>query len=268
MSLEVIRKGRREACLTPLLFVHGAWHGAWCWDEHFLDYFAGLGYECVALNLRGHGGSPGVEKMNHYRIRDYVADVAEVAGTLDVEPIVIGHSMGGMVTQKYLAQHPAKAGVLLASVPPKGVIGVVLNMLIHHPLRFLLANLTLNLYRLVDTPEKARELFYSAGLPDAEVARYAEPLTSESYLAFLDMLALALPKRGAVQTPLLVLGGELDTIFPPADMQATAAFYGTTAKLYSDTAHNMMLEPRWREVADDIHAWIQAGFAAGVRSEG
>ena len=42
--LEVIDKGPcRESGKAPLLFVHGAWHGAWCWDEHFLDFFAAQG---------------------------------------------------------------------------------------------------------------------------------------------------------------------------------------------------------------------------------
>jgi hypothetical protein len=42
--LEAIDKGRcTDAHPVPLLFVHGAWHGAWCWDEHFLDLFADKG---------------------------------------------------------------------------------------------------------------------------------------------------------------------------------------------------------------------------------
>src|SRR5215813_5709991 len=57
--LEVIDKGScTEAHPVPLLFVHGGWHGAWCWDDHFLDFFADAGYRAVALSLRGHGASP------------------------------------------------------------------------------------------------------------------------------------------------------------------------------------------------------------------
>jgi pimeloyl-ACP methyl ester carboxylesterase len=49
--LEVIDKGRcTDAHPVPLLFVHGAWHGAWCWDEHFLDLFADKGYRALAVN--------------------------------------------------------------------------------------------------------------------------------------------------------------------------------------------------------------------------
>ena len=60
MRLEIIaRAPAAEPRPTPLLFVHGAWHGAWCWDEHFLGYCARRGYAAVALSLRGHGGSGG-----------------------------------------------------------------------------------------------------------------------------------------------------------------------------------------------------------------
>jgi pimeloyl-ACP methyl ester carboxylesterase len=56
--LEVIDKGSgSEAHPAPLLFVHGGWHGAWCWDEHFLRFFADKGYQALAVSLRGHGNS-------------------------------------------------------------------------------------------------------------------------------------------------------------------------------------------------------------------
>ena len=102
MKLEVLHKGGRgDSALSPLLFVHGAWHGAWCWDEHFLDYFAGLGYECVAPSLRGHGGSPGGARMNRYRIADYVADVASVAQSAMPAPMA-GRAMGRAIRLKLL----------------------------------------------------------------------------------------------------------------------------------------------------------------------
>jgi pimeloyl-ACP methyl ester carboxylesterase len=54
--LEVIDKGSSsQTHPVPLLFLHGGWHGAWSWDDHFLDYFAGAGYRSVAVSLPGHG---------------------------------------------------------------------------------------------------------------------------------------------------------------------------------------------------------------------
>src|SRR5512141_2985715 len=62
--LDVIDKGDpTDEHPAPLLFVHGAWHAAWCWDEHFLDFFAGQGFAVHALSLQGHGASEGGERL-------------------------------------------------------------------------------------------------------------------------------------------------------------------------------------------------------------
>jgi pimeloyl-ACP methyl ester carboxylesterase len=122
--LEVIDKGTcSEAHPVPLLFVHGAWHAAWCWDEHFLNFFADKGYRALALSLRGHGNSPSPKPIRACTIADYVDDLESVADSLPTKPVVIGHSMGGAIVQKYLESHEAPAGVLLASVPPKESVG-------------------------------------------------------------------------------------------------------------------------------------------------
>ena len=64
MKLEVItREPETDARPTPVLFVHGMFHGAWCWEEHFLPYFAQRGYAAHALSLRGHVGSEGRERL-------------------------------------------------------------------------------------------------------------------------------------------------------------------------------------------------------------
>lgn len=114
--LEVIDKGRSTGPHpTPLLFIHGAWQGAWCWDEHFLDYFADNGYRALAVSLRGHGTSPSSKPLNALRIADYVDDVRGVANSLPTMPVLIGQSLGGFVVQKYLESNDAPAGVLLAA---------------------------------------------------------------------------------------------------------------------------------------------------------
>jgi len=83
MKLEIISKypsGNPQS--TPLLFIHGALHAAWCWDVHFLDYFAQHGFAAHAVNLRGHGKSEGREKLRWTRIADYAKDVANAVRQL------------------------------------------------------------------------------------------------------------------------------------------------------------------------------------------
>ena len=122
--LEVIDKGCvSESHPVPLLFVHGAWHAAWCWDENFLSYFADKGYRALAVSFRGHGDSPTYKPLRGCSVADYVADVRSVADRLPSAPVVIGHSMGGLIVQKYLESHDAPAGVLMTSIPPQGNFG-------------------------------------------------------------------------------------------------------------------------------------------------
>lgn len=259
MQLEVItRLPVGAAHPTPLLFVHGAWHAAWCWETHFLDYFARHGFAAHALSLRGHGASEGRDRLRRMKISDYVADVAQLAASLPSPPIVIGHSMGGLVVQKYLEAHHAPVGVLLASVPPSGALAATLRIARRQPLAFAKANLTLSLWPLVATPALAREAFFSASMPEGQLRELSSRLQNESYRAFLDLLALNLPHSERVQTPLLVLGAEDDAVFSPAEVAATARAYRTEPILFAGMAHDMMLEAGWENVANCIREWIEA----------
>lgn len=242
---------------TPVVFVHGAWHGAWCWAEYFLPYFSEHGYASHALSLRGHGRSEGRERLRRARIADYVNDVARVADRLRVPPILVGHSMGGMIVQKYLESHPCPAAVLLASVPVAGVLRATIRIAARHPLLFLKANLTLSLYPLISTPGLTREAFFSTDISEERLHRYFARMQDESYLAFLDMLGLNLPRPGRVRTRLLVLGAANDTIFHPGEVNATARAYNARAEVFSNIAHDMMLEASWQSVADRILGWLK-----------
>jgi len=263
--LDVIDKGpSRESHKAPLLFVHGAWHGAWCWDEHFLDFFAAKGYRSLAVSLRGHGKSPAPKPMQFCSIADFVDDVDSVANSLPERPVLIGHSMGGFVVQKYLESHHAPAAVLLASVPVSGITKFLLRRFQRHP--WCTARnmaMTKSLRSVGGTPELARETFFSESVSDADIVRYAA-LLGEEYVGkiVLDMLWLNLPQPKLVSTPLLVLGAEDDILFSRREVRATAAAYRTEAEIFPKMAHDMMLEPGWAAVAERIHAWLEGRDAA------
>jgi len=259
MNLEVItRKPKTGTRKTPLLFVHGAWHGAWCWDEYFLPYFADKGYLARALSLRGHGKSEGRERLRWTSIRGFVADVAQVASDFANPPVVIGHSMGGFVVQKYLENHDAPAGVLLASIPPVGYLPAMIRTGIKHPLPLLKSMITANPYHLVGTPKLTHEAFFSTDMSDEKVAKYFKHIQQESFAGVFDATLLYLPRPKYVQTPMLVLGAGKDKIFTTREVEATAKAYNTEAEIFPYTAHDMMLEINWRAIADRIIAWLQA----------
>lgn len=253
----IVREPAHQTKATPLLFIHGAWHGAWCWDEYFLPYFAAQGYTVYAPSLRGHGQSAGKERLRWTSAKDYLADVAETVAKLPQPPVIVGHSMGGYIVQKYLENVTLPGAILLASVPSKGVIGTTLRIVRQFPREFVKLNLKLSLYPLVETADLAQHHFFSANMPQAKVNRYFRQLGDESYRTFLDMLLLNLPKPGRVTTPLLIAGGQHDTIFSVDEVKATARDYGTEAHFFP-VAHDMMLEAGWEQLAAKMTAWLES----------
>lgn len=171
--------------------------------------------------------------------------MAEAAASLNRPPVVIGHSMGGLITQKYLERHTAPAAVLLATIPTRGVLPFVTRLALRRPLTLAASMLRLSPSLLVATPELSTAAFFSESLPETTRRAYHDRLVEESFRMILDAGVLDLPRPRRISTPILVLGAENDTIFPPHEMRATARAYGAECNILADTAHDVMLEPRW-----------------------
>lgn len=246
---------------TPLLFVHGSFSDARCWDEHLLPHCAKHGYAAHAFSLRGHGRSEGRENIATWRLADYVADLAQIVATLPAPPVLIGHSMGGMVVQKYLEQTTAVAGVvLMGSVPPQGLLPTNLHMAMRHPFLFQQMALFSLLGPSYGTPEMARRLLFSADMPIAQVRRFFDDYVQpESQVVALDMMGLnpLRLKPEQVRAPILVLGARDDIFVAPSIVLETARFYQTDTHIFSRMAHAMMLEQNWQELADYLLHWLE-----------
>jgi len=238
---------------TPILCVHGGFHGAWCWDEYFLPYFAKHGFESHALSLRGHGKSEGHENINRWRIGDYVADVKQVISQLSAQPILIGHSLGGIVVQKYLESHNAPAGVLLASSPLRGMASASFKTMLQYPLPILKTFLTASMIYSRPTFEN---VFFSADMPRELVKSYFSRMGNESFRAFMDIVMFDKPKPERIKTPMLVIGGEKDSSIPYKVNEALAQAYSTKLEIFP-VAHDMMLESNWEVVASRIVLWLK-----------
>ncbi len=261
-GLEVLRRpARRPSGLPPVLLVHGAWHGAWCWDRGFMDRLADRGHDVAAVSLRGHGGSEGKEAiaMRSHGIGGYVDDVARAAETFDEDPVVVGHSMGGFVVQRYLSERRrARAGVLMASVPPGGVLPLLMRLLRADPIGVARVHATLSCRPVAGDVERAHRLFFSAGMPRAEVQRHFGLMGDESFTAFLQLLRPRLDPS-AVRVPTLVMEAGADAIFTRAEARATAGAYGSSSMCFQGMAHDMMLEAGWERVADALSLWCAPG---------
>ena len=260
MKLDMISRYPESAPKsTPLLFVHGSFSDARIWDQHFLPYFADHAYEAHAVSLRGHGLSEGYERLYSWRLADYVADLEQAVRRMPQPPMLIGHSMGGMVVQKYLESHTGIAGMaLMASVPPQGLLPNNLHMAMRHPILFQQMVMFSLLGPRFGSPDMLQRLLFSQETPREKLEEYFELMQAESQMVALDMIwfnPLRL-KSGQLWLPLLVMGAQNDVFVSPALVRETARFYRTEAQIIPNMAHAMMLEAHWREAADILLDWL------------
>jgi pimeloyl-ACP methyl ester carboxylesterase len=257
MRLEIItREPRNRSFETPLLFVHGSCHAAWTWDEYFLPYFAEHGFTAHAVSLRGHGKSETVENFNRVSAADYVADVAQTVSLLPRTPVVVGHSPGGFIVQKFLENTDAPAAILIAPSPSEGMFWSGAKLQLQNPWLFLKVAFKRDFLLLYNTPERAKKFLFSDDADDRKVAEYSQRFGKESYRAALEMI-YKLPDARKINTPMLVLGAENDRIVAPKKIEKTARDYNAEYKIFPRMAHDMMLERNWRPVADFMIEWLE-----------
>ena len=239
-----------------ILCVHGAGCGAWVW-RGILEWFEQAGIPASALSLRGHGNSEGADRLHEFRITDYVEDVIDAVGASKPPPVLLGHSMGGLVVQKLLETRNFPGAVLLASTPVDGMLRDGLRMARRWPAQTLRSVLRRSLLELYDTDERARWFLFSDATDISLVREVREKMGEESWRAILDMAFLARPKPAMVKTPILVLAGSQDNMVSRASNARTAAAYNTETKFFDCCGHMMMLESVWPSVAEAIRDWCE-----------
>jgi pimeloyl-ACP methyl ester carboxylesterase len=260
MQLELIHApAQGQARPVKLLFVHGICTGAWVWEQHFLPYFAGLGYESYAVSLRGHGKSEGREQIRQFELGDFAEDVDWAVKQMGGPVVVTGHSLGGAVVQNYVKRGGKAAGIVLfCSVPPHGLLRAAIAMQTQNPaLARELRNALLLGLRGADLDEIEAGLF--AHPPSAELRRML--------FERMDDIAEAASKQAMGWPPfapfpwgmpkLLVIGGDRDQFVPEGDVRMTAIYYGAPAVIVRGGAHAMMMDTNWGDAAGPIGDWLQ-----------
>lgn len=259
-NLEVISvepEVRRYA--TPLLFVHGAYVAAWCWEENFLPYFAKQGFSAHAISLRGHGNSEGGLSLHSHTIRDYVEDLAWAVDQLDAPPVLMGHSMGGMVVQKYLEENKVPGAVLLNTIPHSGVGMAAFEIAMRAPFSYVQMYLAQNWGTQFSTSSFSRDMLFSKDTSESSLQRYQNLFQAESQAAIMDMSGMDLPLPHKVRdVPMLFLGSEGDQLFSCNMVQKTAQCYGEDAVFFPESGHMLMLDAQWKQAADHIVDWMEA----------
>jgi non-heme chloroperoxidase len=257
-----------RATRPPVLFLHGILGGAWYFDW-YQRFFAERGYPAYALNLRGHHGSRPVDDLGGVSMQDYVDDALEAAHWLAragddgaaVRPVVVGHSMGGLLAQKVAEADAASAVVLMCAVPPKGIYPVRTAQFFLRQFKYLPA--LLRSRPLAASRGDAAALFFNA-LPPAERAAAYARLVPESGRALREIAFGAVTVDASrVRCPVLSVVASHDQAMAPSIGYKLARRYDGPVREYYNHAHFIVREPGWEGPAAEIEHWIDGRLRLG-----
>jgi pimeloyl-ACP methyl ester carboxylesterase len=251
------RPAKRHNGHPPLVFVHGGYIHGGCWDLNFLPHFNDLGYHCHAVDLSGHGKSEGRDDLDSYDINHYAGDVAQVVAGLDAPPVLIGHSMGALVVQRYLERGTAAGVVMMAPVPTTGLTTCSIQLNQKQPDFLREAAYAVRGKYTENTVRVMREVYFSPDVTQEQFASFKPLVQDESTTAIAEMMALAWrPPSRRPKIPALVMGGELDAIFPANMLHFTATGWNAETCVIPRAGHMLMMEPQWTTAASRIDNWI------------
>ena len=293
LSMQVLSAIPNHESEKPvLLFLHGSFHGAWCWAEHFMPFFESKGYPVVAISWRGTGGTFAGEGVKKVKIMEHVTDLAfilkvlpRLAGRESVKPVVICHSFGGLAVMKYLELYPEKVSslsgiVTMCSVPPSGNGKLTMRYLRRSFRDSWKITSGFARKKCLTDATLCRQLFFGGekivledgkvedyGVSDEELERYQGYFARDS-TATIDLINLAkqLPSLKATDgkapfveglPPCLVLGASDDFIVDSEGVKETATYFGLDEPVIVDSPHDVMLGGKFSNAATSLDLWLQ-----------
>ena len=234
-----------------MLAIHGVWVGAPVWNQ-VGPYLASHGYETYAVWLRHHqpGADPG--QLEGLGLRDYANDVTAVVRDLGA-PVLLGHSMGGLLAQLVATATEPSGLALLASAPPFGIPVIPRLSLLVTGLRHFFGWP----FGSVPMLPFADDAFLGRVSPGQRAALTARRVPEPRRLARQLAFAPPIIKASHVRCPIWVAGGDEDPVIRPWVTRRIAARYGVRPTIYRGGGHMLNLEPGWSSVADDLICWVE-----------
>jgi pimeloyl-ACP methyl ester carboxylesterase len=248
--------------VPPVLMIHGAFCGPWSL-EGLKQKFEAAGYAVTAPPLRFHDQTRSSAALATTGLADYAADLAEEITALGAAPILVGHSMGGLLAQMLAARMPVAALVLLAPSAPWGVspttlfeIGAAHSMHLQpgHWNQVLEPNRDVALAHSLDRlPRGMRDSVYGRFVAESGRAMF------EVMNWALDFNQASAVDADAVTAPMLFLTGSDDKINPPSTVSNIAALYRerATAEVLEGMGHWLIGEPGWEKLAERALGWLK-----------
>lgn len=247
-----------------IFMIHGMWGGPWYW-ENFRRVFEAEGYRCLATTLPYHDMDPrGMPdpRLGTTSLLDYAEALEREVRQLGAKPILMGHSMGGLLAQILGARELAKALVLLTPASPSGIVALTPSVVRsfgstqttwgfwRKPMRQTFGEAVYSMLHLLSEKEQKEtydKFVYESGRAASEIGYW-----------LFDSRGAARVDESKVTCPVVVVAGVQDRITPASVVRRVARKYKavSTYKEFENHAHWVVAEPRWQEVAEYVRAWL------------
>ncbi|MEL6526631.1 MAG: alpha/beta fold hydrolase [Chloroflexota bacterium] len=243
---------------TPIVMQHGMWHGAWCW-ESWQKVLAEQGWESHAHSLPAHSKSPTQRPLRWCTLGYYLDFLsAEVQRhTTNTPPILMGHSMGGALSQWYLKKvaDNLPATVLVASWNSHEMMSASLTVGINDPVGMLIGMPTLSASPYVRNPKVTKQVLLSDDSIYSPEDVHAK-LDGESMLVTLQHNPPLWQPLKNPRTPILWIIPENDNAVLPRTQKRSAEFYDADVIHVAGAAHNVMMDTNYADIARQIDTWL------------
>lgn len=251
---------------NTVFMIHGMWGSSWCWDN-YKSVLEAEGFHCVTATLPYHDMQPGDipdPRLGTTSLLDYAAALEQEILQLGEKPIVMGHSMGGLLAQMLGERGLAKSLVLLSPAAPAGNMTLSPELVRSSwsiqskwgfwkkPMRLTFSEAVYSvLHRF---PEEERKEIYNKFVYESGRAG------CEIFYWFLDPKHASRVDEAKVTCPVLVVTGTLDRAIPVAIVRRVAKKYKTVShyKEFENFGHWILGEPGWKEVAEYIVASLKS----------
>lgn len=247
------------------VLIHGMWGTSDVW-RNWRPFLEARGWRTIAPSLRHHDAPPETPPpgLATTSLHDYVADLEASLRALPEKPVVIGHSMGGLIALLLCAKGLAKAGVLLTPAPPASVIALRPSNLLafariqarwawwRKPHRATLGEALSHTFNTTD-PRDGTEI-HAAFVHESGRALF------EIALPWLDGTKAATVDPRRVTVPLLFVAAEKDKLTPSGVVRLAARRFAHVSDYaeYKGQGHWVLGQPGWDRVATETVAWLDA----------
>lgn len=265
---------------VPVVFIHGLWLHSSSWQP-WMDLFAAQGFDALAPGWPGEAAT--VEEARRqpeavagFGIDDVTEHYAQIVRSCGNAPVIVGHSFGGLITQKLLGMGLGRAGVAIDPAQMKGVKPLPLAQLrsgfpvLGNPGNKKRAvSLTAKQFRYgfgnAISQDESDQLFEKHTIPSP-----GRPLFEAAFANFSKNSPAAVDTANGTRGPLLLISGEQDHTVPDVVTRASYKQYGSSSavtelKQFADRGHSLTVDSGWSGVADYVLDWLGGqGVKAGA----